>query len=127
DLVEALTAASNAPGTALANAALVIASIEYPRLDPAPYLAQLHGLGAPAAVFTLNRTRETVDPSTLACVRALNSYLFQDQRFSGSERYEDPRNSCLNEVLDHRTGIPITLSLVYMEDAPRAGMSTGGL
>jgi regulator of sirC expression with transglutaminase-like and TPR domain len=127
DLADALTAASNAPGTALANAALVIASIEYPRLDPEPYLAQLDGMGAAAADFMRSRTDETGDTSTLACVRALNAYLFQEQGFSGSERYEDPRNSCLNEVLDHRTGIPITLSLVYMEVARRAGVEVDGV
>src|SRR4029453_10374521 len=127
DLVEALTSASNAPGIALANAALVIASIEYPGLGPEPYLAQPDGMGAAAADFIRNRTRETGDTSTLACVRALNTYLFQEQRFSGSEKYEDPRNSFLNEVLDHRTGIPITLSLVYMEVARRAGLHIDGV
>ena len=127
DLVDALTAASNAPGTALANAALVIASIEYPRLEPEPYLSQLDGMGAVAADFIRNRALETGDTSTLACVRALNTYLFQEQRFSGSEKYEDPRNSCLNEVLDHRTGIPITLSIVYMEIARRAGLHIDGI
>src|SRR4029078_1421011 len=73
------------------------------------------------------RTHETGDSSTLACVRALNSYLFQEQQFSGSERYDDPRNSCLNEVLEHRTGIPITLSIVYMEVARRAGLHIDGV
>jgi regulator of sirC expression with transglutaminase-like and TPR domain len=43
------------------------------------------------------------------------------------DRYEDPRNSCLNEVLDRRTGIPITLALVYMEVARRAGLLVDGI
>jgi regulator of sirC expression with transglutaminase-like and TPR domain len=43
------------------------------------------------------------------------------------ERYEDPRNSCLNEVLDRRTGIPLTLSVVYMEVARRAGLEVDGI
>ena len=51
DLVDALTAASNAPGTAIAHAALVIASNEYPRLVPEPYMAQLDGMGAGAPKF----------------------------------------------------------------------------
>src|SRR5918911_1357373 len=110
DLVDALTAASNAPGTQLAHAALVIASIEYPRLVPEPYLTQLDAMGAAAATFVRQRVRDTSDGSTLSCVRALNAYLFQEQGFSGNERYEDPRNSCLNEVLEHRTGIPLTPS-----------------
>ena len=41
--------------------------------------------------------------------------------------YEDPRNSCLNEVLDRRTGIPITLALLYMEVARRAGVPVEGV
>jgi len=127
DLVDALTAASNAPGTALAHAALVIAGIEYPRLVAEPYLAQLDGMGAAAAKSIRGHVEETGDTSTLSCVRALNAYLFQEQGFSGNERYEDPRNSCLNEVLDHRTGIPITLSLVYMEIARRAGLHIDGI
>src|ERR1041385_378215 len=107
DLVESLTAASNAPGTALAHAALVIASIEYPRLEPEPYLARLDGMGAAAAKFIAAHTEKSAHPSTLGCVRALNAYLFDDQHFVGNrERYEDPRNCCLNEVLDRRTGIP---------------------
>jgi regulator of sirC expression with transglutaminase-like and TPR domain len=126
DLVDALTAASNAPGTQLAHAALVIASIEYPRLVAEPYLTQLDAMGAAAAKFVRQRVQETGDGSTLSCVRALNTYLFQDQGFTGNERYEDPRNSCLNEVLEHRTGIPITLSLVYMETARRAGLPDVG-
>ena len=54
---------------------------------------------------------------------ALNDYLFNELRFVGNDvHYEDPRNSFLNEVLDRRTGIPITLALVYMEVARRAGV-----
>ena len=127
-LVDALTAASNAPGTALAHAALVIASIEYPRLVPEPYVAQLDGMGAAAAKAIATHVEDTGDRSTLSCVRALNAYLFQELGFVGNrERYEDPRNSCLNEVLDRRTGIPITLSLVYMEVARRAGLHINGI
>src|SRR3712207_9465626 len=46
---------------------------------------------------------------------------------SNREQYEDPRNSCLNEVLERRTGIPITLSLVYIEVARRAGVRAEGI
>ncbi|HTI42620.1 MAG TPA: transglutaminase-like domain-containing protein [Vicinamibacterales bacterium] len=127
DLVDALTAASNAPGTALASAALIIASIEYPRINPEGYLRQLDALGAAAATVVREHVHESADGSTLSCVRALNAYLFQEQGFTGTERYEDPRNSCLNEVLEHRTGIPITLSIVYMEVARRAGLHIDGV
>jgi regulator of sirC expression with transglutaminase-like and TPR domain len=58
----------------------------------------------------------------------LNEYLFQDEGFRGNERhYHDPRNSFLNEVLDRRTGIPITLSTVYMEVARRLGLAVEGV
>ena len=59
---------------------------------------------------------------------ALNGYLFGEMRFVGNEvHYEDPRNSFLNEVLDRRTGIPITLALIYMEVARRAGLPVEGV
>jgi regulator of sirC expression with transglutaminase-like and TPR domain len=128
-LVDALTDASNAPGTALAHAALVIASIEYPRLAPEPYLAQIDAMGAAAGRAIAAHVEETHDRSTLSCVRGLNNYLFQELGFVGNrERYEDdPRNCCLNEVLDRRTGIPITMSVVYMEVARRAGLHIDGV
>jgi regulator of sirC expression with transglutaminase-like and TPR domain len=128
DLTEALTAASNAPGTGLAPAALVIARIEYPRLESEPYLARLDGMGDAARRRIERHVDETQDDSTLARIKGFNLYLFEDQRFVGNrERYEDPRNSCLNEVLDQRTGIPITLSLVYMEVGRRAGLTVEGV
>jgi regulator of sirC expression with transglutaminase-like and TPR domain len=59
---------------------------------------------------------------------ALNQYLFGEMRFVGNElNYEDPRNSCLNEVIDRRTGIPITLALLYIEIARRAGVPVEGV
>jgi regulator of sirC expression with transglutaminase-like and TPR domain len=128
DLVDALVAASSAPGTGLARAALAIARIEYPKLDPEPYIGRLDAMGAAARRSIERRAHETGDHSALACVRAINAYLYEDQRFVGNrEKYEDPRNSCLNEVLDRRTGIPITLALVYMEVARRAGLVVDGV
>jgi regulator of sirC expression with transglutaminase-like and TPR domain len=128
DLVDALVAASNAPGTGLARAALAIARIEYPKLDPEPYVGRLDAMGAAAGRSIERHTEKTGDSSTLACIRALNAYLFDDLQFVGNrDRYEDPRNSCLNEVLDRRTGIPITLALVYMEVARRSGLLVDGI
>ena len=128
DLVESLSAASNAPGTGLAHAALVIARIEYPRLDVEPYLTQLDRMGDAAHRRIEHHIDQTGDGSTLSCIRAFNGYLFDEMRFVGNrERYEDPRNSCLNEVLDRRTGIPITLSVVYMEVGRRAGLRIDGI
>jgi regulator of sirC expression with transglutaminase-like and TPR domain len=128
ELVDALAAASNAPGTGLAQAALVIAQIEYPRIDPQPYLARLDAMGALAARRIAEHERDTGDSSPLGCITAFNNYLFNDERFVGNrEKYDDPRNSCLNEVLDRRTGIPITLSVVYMEVGRRAGLHVDGV
>jgi regulator of sirC expression with transglutaminase-like and TPR domain len=128
DLVDALTAASGAPGTSLAQMALLIARIEYPRLDPAPYLSRLDALGEEARLRIEHDVDRTGDTRTSSRIASLNAYLFDQQGFVGNrDRYEDPRNSCLNEVLDRRTGIPITLSLVYMEVAKRAGLEIEGV
>jgi len=128
DLVDSLTAASDAPGTGLARAALLIARIEYPRLEAEPYLAKLDAMGEAARRCIERQIDETGNSSTLSCIQALNGYLYGDQRFVGNrEHYEDPRNSCLNEVLERRTGIPITLSLVYMEVGRRAGLGVEGV
>jgi len=126
-LVDALMAASNAPGADLAPAALVIARLEYPRLEPAPYLERLAELGE-AARCHVERDTAAGAASPHARIRALNEFLFESEHFVGNrERYEDPRNSCLNEVIDRRTGIPITLSLVYMEVGRRAGLNVEGV
>ena len=61
-------------------------------------------------------------------MRAFNEYLYDEQGFSGNrERYDDPRNSFLNEVLNRRTGIPISLAVVYLEVARRAGLRVAGV
>src|SRR5829696_5533402 len=128
DLVAALEAASNGPGTTLAPAALVIARIEYPKLDTEAYLAMLDRMGDCAHRAVQCEADETGDSSTLSCIKAFNRYLFDELHFVGNrEKYEDPRNSCLNEVLDRRTGIPITLAVVYMEIARRAGLQIDGV
>jgi regulator of sirC expression with transglutaminase-like and TPR domain len=128
DLVASLTAAANAAGTSLAPAALLIARIEYPRLDVEAYLGKLDAMGELARQAVQRRLERTADSSQLACIRAVNEYLFDELHFVGNrEKYEDPRNSCLNEVLDKRTGIPITLCVVYMEVARRAGLHIDGV
>jgi regulator of sirC expression with transglutaminase-like and TPR domain len=128
DLIDALTAASNAPGTGLAQAALVIARIEYPRLDASAYVARLDGMGEAARPWISRHVEKTGDDSPLSRVKGFNAYLFGDQQFAGNrDRYDDPRNSCLNEVLDRRRGIPITLSVVYMEVGRRAGLDVDGV
>ena len=68
------------------------------------------------------------DMSPQSGVKALNEYLFDELGFTGNrDKAEDPRNGCLNEVLERRTGIPLTLSIVYMEVARRAGLQVDGI
>lgn len=127
-IVDALSAAVRDRSDGLAAAALAIARVEYPRLTPEPYLERLDAMGAQARAAIDAHRAATGDTSCLARVNALNAYLFGELKFVGNrDRYEDPRNSCLNEVLERRTGIPITLSLVYMEVARRAGLRIDGV
>lgn len=128
NLVDELLAATDAPGTSLAPAALVIARIEYPQLEPERYLGMLDAMGNHARCAVERHMSSTGDTSTAGAVQAINAYLFDEQGFVGNrEKYEDPRNSCLNEVLDRRTGIPITLCVVYLEVARRAGVTASGI
>jgi regulator of sirC expression with transglutaminase-like and TPR domain len=120
----ALERALNAPAGELAPAALAIARIEYPTLDPAAYLGALDRMGAEAAA----RLAQARPGDAREAVRAFNEYLYDEQRFTGNrEKYDDPRNNFLNEVIDRRTGIPITLAVVYMEVARRAGLTVDGV
>jgi regulator of sirC expression with transglutaminase-like and TPR domain len=133
ELVRHFAEAALSPDPDLAGAALMIARVEYPGLDPSRYLAQLDFIGDEAhrrlAIATPPAdTPHDVDVDRYAKVIALNAYLFDELRFVGNEGdYGDPRNSFLNEVIDRRTGIPITLSLVYMEVARRAGLQVEGI
>ncbi len=73
-------------------------------------------------------TPDYIDPDAYARIVALNQFLFTEQQFVGNDQhYEDPRNGFLNDVLDRRTGIPITLALVYKEVARRAGVAVEGI
>jgi regulator of sirC expression with transglutaminase-like and TPR domain len=119
-IAEDLLRALNEPGEALAPAALAIARVEYPSLDAAPYLQRLERMGE-AAAGRLQRD----NPSRIA---TLNAYLYEELGFSGNrEHYDDPRNSFLNEVLDRRLGIPISLAAVYLEIGRRAGVQLEGV
>lgn len=125
-LAQQLADAADRPGPDLAAPAFLIARLEYPRLVPGPYLDRLDEMGD--AAFHRIAEEPGHDAPLAARVDALNRYLFNELGFFGNrERYEDPRNSCLNAVLDRRTGIPITLSLVYIEIARRAGLRAEGV
>ena len=125
-LAEQLADAADRPGPDLAAPAFLIARLEYRHLDPGPYLDQLDRWGD--AAFHRVAADPGHDAPLAARVDALNQYLFSELGFSGNrDQYDDPRNSCLNEVLDRRTGIPITLALVYIEVARRAGIRAEGV
>ncbi len=106
----------------LARAALAIARTEYPKLEADLYLLRLQGLAQRV------RARLTRNPVAAETIAVVNSVLFDEERFRGNvEDYYDPRNSFLNEVLDRKVGIPITLALVYQEVARRAGLQLFGV
>jgi regulator of sirC expression with transglutaminase-like and TPR domain len=117
-------AALVAPGerTDLARAALAIARIGYPDLDPTPSLRRLDGLAAAVRP----RLAAGASPGTAAAEVA--HHLFAELRFRGNrDDYYDPRNSYLNDVLERRTGIPITLSVVMIEVGARLGVRLDGV
>jgi regulator of sirC expression with transglutaminase-like and TPR domain len=91
----------------LAVVALHLAVDEYPDLDVPVYLDRLAELA--------NRARPYLGGSLEECVTGLCRFLFDDEGFAGNtDHYYDPRNSYLNEVLDRKLGIPITLSMLAM-------------
>jgi regulator of sirC expression with transglutaminase-like and TPR domain len=99
-----------------------VAAEEYSPLDVRGYLARFDEMG-----YAL-RQRLDEEPRPERAIMALNRYMFQELGFRGNaEQYYDPRNSYLNEVVDRRTGIPITLSIVYMEVARRGGLEVEGV
>lgn len=106
----------------LAEAALVIAALEYPKLDVAAELARIAGW----AETLKGRLRRDIGPAD--ALLALNRYLFDELGFAGNAAdYYDPRNSYLNEVLERRLGIPITLSLLTIEVGRRVGLALHGV
>jgi regulator of sirC expression with transglutaminase-like and TPR domain len=112
----------------LAGASLALARIEYPALAPAPYLARLDEMGRDARGRLDFRRAEAGASSPGIDVGVLNDYLFGELALAGDrDTFDDPRNSCLNQVLDRGLGIPITLGVVYIEVARRAGVRVNGI
>ncbi len=106
----------------LDRAALLIAAEEYPSLEIEAYLEQLDRLAEMA------KTGSDSDASPLVQMMRLRHLLFDELGFRGNtENYHDTRNSFLNEVIGRRTGIPITLSVVYLEVARRIGLKLFGV
>jgi regulator of sirC expression with transglutaminase-like and TPR domain len=106
----------------LGRAALTMAAADYPNLDIDVYLARIDQLAADA------RARLGSEADVHQTVAVLNDVLFREHGFRGNrENYFDPRNSFLNEVLERRTGIPISLSVLYMEVAQKIGLPLQGV
>lgn len=106
----------------LARACLLIAADAYPGLDVERYLGEIEGLAIRL------RARLPANCTVEERVVALNQFLFDDLGYCGNtDDYYDPRNSYLNEVMDRRTGIPITLAILYMEIGRRIGLPLEGV
>ena len=106
----------------LAKAALYIAGEEYPELEVSKYLKTLDKLGEEAGQYI----GTTDDPKS--ALHRLSEYLFVRQGFHGNhDNYYDRDNSYLNRVLERKTGIPITISIVYMEVGRRLGLILDGI
>jgi len=108
----------------LAAAALLIALDEYPELNVSDYLERIDLL----AKRTSAQLRSDAEKRPMEAIESINYQLFEIEGFRGNqEDYYDPRNSFLNDVLDRRTGIPITLSVLYMEVGRRIGLKVEGV
>jgi regulator of sirC expression with transglutaminase-like and TPR domain len=106
----------------LGQAALSLAHWEYPDLDIESYVARMDRL----AETVKDRAGEETNPYRL--IASINYVLFNQEGFQGNrEDYYDSKNSFLNEVMERKTGIPITLSVLYMEIARRVGLILHGV
>ncbi|MSQ31773.1 MAG: tetratricopeptide repeat protein [Dehalococcoidia bacterium] len=106
----------------LDTASLLIAKEEYPELNVGDYLDRLDSMADEI------KSRLSADYNPTEVVETINEYLFINQGFSGNQQsYYDPKNSYLSDVLDRKTGIPITLSIIYMEIGRRLGFKLQGL
>jgi len=124
DLLDDFRRVVNDPdeGIDLARAALEIARDDYPDLNVSAYLRRIDQLA------THVTERLGSDKTVYHSIAALNSVMFQERGFRGNrDDYYDPKNSFLNEVIERRMGIPISLSVLYMEVAQRIGLQLQGV
>ena len=106
----------------LAKASLYFAQQEYPDLEPDNYLSQLD------LIASVLRNRLPDNSYPLKVIKTINHYLFEELRFTGNTRnYYDPRNSYLHEVIDRKLGIPISLSILYLEISQRLNFPMVGI
>jgi regulator of sirC expression with transglutaminase-like and TPR domain len=106
----------------LDRAALAFALEEYPEINVQSYLRKLDRYAASAEVLV------GLDRAPVNVIESLNKVLFVQEGLRGNtEDYYDPRNSYLNEVLDRKLGIPISLSVIYIEVAKRISFPMSGI
>lgn len=107
----------------LAEAALLIAQDEYAALDPRAYLKRLDTMAA-----GLRARIPASSSDAVAFVALVSKFMFEEQGYAGNGGdYYDPRNSFLNDVMDRRLGIPITLAILYLELGWRLGLPVEGV
>lgn len=113
----------NKHNLALDHATFLIAkTLQYSSLKIDVQLQILDSMGKELKHFVNQKERPT------EIIAAINTYLFEKQGFTGNiEDYYDPRNSYLNDVLTRKAGIPITLSVLYIELAKRIGFNLQGV
>jgi len=124
--------AGNDASIDLARAALLIAAEEYPALDIDQYMARLTELADKVRLRLQEQQGSPNPPATkdeyVVVLAAMNTLLFEQERFRGNRiDYYNPQNSFLNRVLERRLGIPLTLSLIYMEVGKRLGLHIDGI
>lgn len=106
----------------LARAALLVALEEYPRLDVDGYIDELDGLAE-----RVKRHGSPGDPPIFR-LGHLHAEMFDVDGYTGdTTSYYDPRNAYLNEVIDRKAGLPITLSIIFLHVAEKIGLNAFGV
>lgn len=90
--------------------------LEYPNLDVEQYIQKINRIG-----MSLKESISDVKNPTYL-ISMLNEHLFENLGFSGDDDYYNPKNSFLNEVIDKKLGLPITISILYVEVAKFIGL-----
>jgi regulator of sirC expression with transglutaminase-like and TPR domain len=115
-------AAGGRPAPSLLEQVAAIQLDAYPQDDPAHAVDTVRGWGEQL------RRRLAPDMASVHRLRMLHHFFFDELGFSGNvDTYDDPDNSYLNRVIDRRTGIPISLSLVYCEIGAAIGLRLAGV
>ncbi len=106
----------------LAKAALYIAEEEYSQLDIEKYINAINSMAMEL------ESRLPLEKYPLKIVQCINRYLYDELGFRGNKQnYYEPQNSFLNDVIERRVGIPITLALLYIEIARRINFPMVGI